>query len=46
MPSVFVIVTGDGDWGRVGEVHPAWGGDRLGREELPEHGPPTEENSG
>ncbi len=39
-------MTGDGDWGHVGAVHPAGGGDRVGGEELPEHGPPTEEDAG
>ncbi len=42
----FFVVTGDGDWGHVGAVHPAGGGDRVGGEELPEHGPPTEEDAG
>ncbi len=39
-------MTGDGDWGHVGAVHPAGRGDRVGREELSEHGPSTEEDAG
>ena len=41
--SIYSLDGGHG--GRVGEVHPAGGGDRGGREELSEHGPAAEAES-